>query len=179
MYALSPQLPGSAPEKLNIQLAVSLPSSDEMLAGNRIVTRYPSGELRAWKGVAWVAAVPMMFQQQLIAGYENTGLFTALPADAAGFNPDYRLLLDIRRFDIVLDDNEKPVRVQVKTAAHLMDLQKGTSLGYLNSDKSVELSPESSFDDVLAAFNEALGESIAEICTWSEDVLIPVEKRRS
>lgn len=179
VYSLTPTLPGkgAAGGKSSVQLAVALPQADEMLSGNRIITRYPDGELRAWKGVAWASSTPGMFRQLLIAGYESMGSLTALPADAAGFNADYRLVTEIRHFNVVLDEAGKPSLVQIRVAAHIMDLKGGRSLGYLNSDSRAAVQG-AGFEAVLAAFNRAAAESINEICVWSVGLLPSAPSRR-
>ena len=182
VYALSPSfassMAGQHNGKSSLQLSVAMPAADEMLAGNRIITRYPDGELRVWKNAGWVSSLPAMLQQQLIAGYEKAALFTVLPSDASGFNADYSLLTDIRHFSVIMDQAGNPASVQVQITAHVMDLRSGRSLGYLNSDKLVELAPDKNLKTALAAFDQAAGQAISEICTWSSGIVLSRQTKR-
>lgn len=171
LYELNPDLSGTAiGEKLDVQLAVAQPSSNDILSTNRMVISFTSGEIRAWKGVSWVAPAPDMIQRFLVESYGNVDMLTAMPYDALGYHADYRLLSYLKQFAVVLDENNNPSYVQVQLDVHLVSLKTGKSLGSLNADSQVKVEG-SDLVAVLAAFNVATSSSIREVRDWSIKLL--------
>ena len=176
VYTISPAMPdkNSGP-KLNKQMAIVQPSANDMLATNRIITRYANGEVRAWKNVSWTSTGPAMIQRMLVQAFEADGRLVGMPYDAVGFNADCRMISDLRAFNVVLDENDRPSYVQVSLAVHLVDLRGGKSLGARASDCRAKVQG-AGLAPVLVAFEQATGQCIQEVSAWAIQVLQSSEK---
>lgn len=177
LYMLNPDLSGTAAatgQKLDIQLGVVQPSSNDILSTNRMVICFKNGEVRAWKGVSWVASAPNMLQRFLLEAYSNVDMLTAMSYDSLGYAADYRLLSYLEQFAVVLDEKNEPLYVQVQLNVHLVNLKTGKSLGALTSDSQVKVDG-SDLKAVLAAFNTATSSSIKEVRDWSIKLLRSVK----
>ena len=170
-YTLNLDLPpAQAGPKLSPQVGVVLPDAGDMLASNRIVTKFESGEIKYWANVVWSSPAPLLIQRKLVEAFEASKVITAMPQDSIGYLADYRLVTDLRDFSVLLDEANQPAFVEVRIAVYIMDLRSGKSVAYLDNPKRVKIN-NGSLKDVIAAYNQATSQALNEIVLWTIQTL--------
>ena len=166
-YTLNLDLPPvqSGPE-FKRQLAIALPDSGDMLASNRILIKFVSGEIQFWANAVWANPAPVLIQRKLVEAFEATKVITAMPQDYTGYLADFRLASDLREFSVLLDQANQPAFVEVRIAVYIMDLRTGKSIAYLDHPTRVKIN-NGSLKDVIAAYNQATSQALNEIVLWT------------
>ncbi|MCA1714299.1 MAG: ABC-type transport auxiliary lipoprotein family protein [Gammaproteobacteria bacterium] len=81
------------------QLSVSRPSSPRMLDSQRIAVRPVPGELQVYKGANWAKAPPDQVEDMVLRVLEDSGRIPAVARQGSGIAADYKLVMDLRRFE--------------------------------------------------------------------------------
>ncbi len=145
---------------LPASLSVDEPAAMEPLDSDRLVVRVGSGQVAYLSGVQWSGQLTRLVQDRLIGSFENAHMLAKLrrPGEVA----DYRLALEIRRFD--LDVETKSVRVEI--AARLFNERNARVVAAqvftaeAPSTETVGAAPP-------AALDVAFGDVARQIVDWS------------
>ncbi len=95
-------------------LVVAEPSATAPTDSDRIVVRTAADSVAYLKGAQWTQRLPQLVQARLIQTFENAHLMRSVGRPQDGLTADYKLLLDIRRFEIDAQTGEAVVEVGVK-----------------------------------------------------------------
>ena len=170
-YTLNLNLPPAQPgPALSSQLAIVMPDAGDMLASNRIVTKFESGEIKFWANTVWSNPAPLLIQRKLVEAFEATKVLTAMPQDSIGYLADFRLVSDLREFSVMLDQANQPAFVEVRIAAYVVDVRTGKSLAYLDNPVRAKVN-NGSLGEVIAAYNQATSQAVNEIALWTIKVI--------
>ncbi|HZX78346.1 MAG TPA: ABC-type transport auxiliary lipoprotein family protein [Lysobacter sp.] len=100
IYAPDPQVQADpAWPKVQWQLVLAPPTSPRIFDSLRMAVRPTPGELQVYRGAQWARPPSDMLQDTLLRTLEDSGRITAVARQGSGMAADYRLLLDIRRFE--------------------------------------------------------------------------------
>lgn len=100
IYAPDPQVQADpAWPKVEWQLVLAPPTSPRIFDSLRIAVRPTPGELQVYRGAQWARPPSDMLQDTLLRTLEDSGRITAVARQGSGMAADYKLLLDIRRFE--------------------------------------------------------------------------------
>lgn len=100
IYAPDPHVQADpAWPKVEWQLVLAPPTSPRIFDSLRMAVRPTPGELQVYRGAQWARPPSDMLQDTLLRTLEDSGRITAVARQGSGMAADYKLLLDIRRFE--------------------------------------------------------------------------------
>lgn len=153
IFALDPRItPDPTWPSVDWQLSIATPTAPRMIDSFRILVRPNADELQVYKGANWAKTPPDMLQDTILRALEDSGKIKAVARQGSGIKADYKLLIDIRRFEADYSLGAMPT-AEIEFSAKLV----------LNSTQSVVSSqtfklsqPESTPGDIASAFSQAI-----------------------
>ena len=85
--------------KVDWQLIVVKPSAARVVDSPRINVRPSPSELEVYKGVSWAQPATDMLDDALVRGFEDSGRINGVARVTTGIRADYKLAMDVRRFE--------------------------------------------------------------------------------
>lgn len=86
---------------LGKQVAVADPNALMAFNSEKVLTQNAAGQLEGFNGAKWSNSLPKLMQAKIVQSFENTGPLGEVNRPIDGVSPDYQLLTEIRRFQIV------------------------------------------------------------------------------
>jgi cholesterol transport system auxiliary component len=166
LFVLSPKstfdttLPG-----VSWQLSVDVPIAEAGINTSRIAVRRSAVRLNYFEGVNWSDIAPRMIQTLLIESFENTGRIIGVGRQNIGLRADYSLISELREFQAESVAG-KPPQVRVRLNAKLIRLPQRVIIAGTNRESVVSIQGEG-IDNIVNAFDNALGDVLKTIVTWS------------
>lgn len=145
------------------QLILEEPSCDGRLNTDKIIVQEASAELTHVTGARWVDRLPNLIQQLLLNLFENSQKIEGLGTPLDGIEADYVLLIDIRDFELIVEETKY---VKVRLFAKLMRLRDREIIGARTFEKIVPLE-QASFKEVIQAFLDATNNVGKDLVRWS------------
>ena len=110
IYSPAPRLQAdpSWPE-VDWQLAVNPPTAPRTVDTFRVAVRPVPGELQVYAGASWARAPSDMVEDAILRTLEDSGKVPGVARRGSGIAPDYRLLLDLRRFEADYAGGDRPL----------------------------------------------------------------------
>lgn len=163
LYTLSPaaRFADGLP-KVSWQLLIEEPGAVGGLESNRIAVQPTPNEVKYFGDVRWVERAPRMIQGLLVESFERSKAVAAVDRYAVGVRADYILKSEIRDFQAELFENSKLPTVRVRLVAKLVRAGRQDIL-WTREFETRLTAKASTAPDVVAAFDEALGQAMAEI----------------
>ncbi|MBT2768161.1 membrane integrity-associated transporter subunit PqiC [Stenotrophomonas sp. ISL-67] len=85
--------------KVDWQLVLVKPTAARVVDSPRINVRPTPGELQVYKGVSWAQPATDMVDDALVRAFEDSGRIAGVARATTGIRADYKLALDLRRFE--------------------------------------------------------------------------------
>lgn len=147
------------------QLAIAKPAASRLIDSPRINVRPTPGQLEVYRGATWSQPATDMLEDTLLRAFEDSGRVPAVARIATGIRSDYKLVLDLRRFESDYRGGDLPaatIEVNAKLI-HSIDQQVVASRTFL------EVHPSASTDivNVAKAFEQALQQITHELVGWT------------
>ncbi len=147
------------------QLAIAKPAAARLVDSPRINVRPTPGELEVYRGATWSQPATDMLEDALLRGFEDSGRIGAVARIATGIRSDYKLAIDLRRFESDYAGNERPsatIELNAKLI-HSLDQRVVASRTFLVAE------PAGSTDvaSVATAFETALGRTTTDLIGWT------------
>lgn len=163
LYTLTPKTtyPPGLPT-VNWQLVVELPTAAAGIDSARIALSHNPFTLEYYAKAAWTDNAPGMIQSLLVESFERTGKIIAVGPESAGLRPDFILKTDLREFQAIYTGDDPVPTVLVRMSAKLVIMPQRKIVLGITSEKKVKASG-SKFEDVLNAFDDAVGHVFREI----------------
>lgn len=166
VYAPDPRS-AAAPEWPSVkwQLGVTAPASSRSLDSVRIAVRPNANELQVYKGATWAKPPSAMLVDSLLRTLEDSGHIPVATRAGSGINTDYRLVLDIRRFESAYTDAAAMPSATIEVNAKLMhvkDQQVVASRTFLQAQPA----SATAVPAVVEAFDRALGALTGQMAGW-------------
>ena len=148
----------------NWQLVVDPPQAPASIDSVRIAVRKSPLELDYYAGAAWADRVPSMVLTLLVSSFENTGKIVGVGRELASLRGDFALRTDIRNFEVEREGGH--------TGAHVHIVSKLVQLPerIIVSDNSCDYKEDAASDkleDIVEAYNSALGRCMRRIVEWT------------
>ena len=156
---------GASGKTINVQWAIPEPTAVVMLETQRFLFSPPQ-EVPGFAEAMWADALPKLIQARLIETFENYDLAHAPLRVADLGQPEFQLLIDVRRFRIALD--EKPA-AEIGLSARIVD-KSGKVIAsriFEGSEKLDSVAPA----PAAAAFSEVFGRIARDIVGWTVQAL--------
>lgn len=146
------------------QLVVGEPSAARMIDSSRIAVRPTPDEMQVYKGAAWAKRPGDMLADTITRALEDSGHIRAVARAGTGVAADYKLVLDIRRFEADYAGKETPaatIEVNAKLV-HTTDQGIVGARTFLHAEPAA--SPE--IADVVTAFSRSLEAVGRDVAGW-------------
>lgn len=147
------------------QLAMGRASGARSADSLRIMVRPTPNELQVYKDAQWSKSPGDMLEDGVLHALEDSGRIAVVARQGSGFASDYRLLLDVRRFESDYAGAAIPSATIEVTAKllHVKDQQLAGSRTFLKTQPAAT----TAVPDVVAAFEQALTSISGELAGWT------------
>ena len=166
IYAPDPRVPADpAWPAVSWQLSVTSPLAARLLDSARIVVRPSPNEMQVYKGASWAKRPSEMLEDALLRALEDSGRIPAVARQGSGVSADYKLVLDLRRFesDYVQAGAVPAATIEVNAKLlHARDQQVVATRTFLHAQPAAS----TAVPDVVVAFEQALGAVSHELAGW-------------
>ena len=152
--------------KVDWQLVVELPNAAAGLDTPRVALARSPYTIEYYSNATWTDNAPAMIQTLLIESFESTHSIVAVGREAIGLRPDYILKTDLREFQAVYEEGNRIPTVWVRMNAKLVEMPDRRIIASQTYERRVEASG-SRFEDVIGAFDAALGGVIKQIVLFT------------
>ncbi|GAA3931470.1 ABC-type transport auxiliary lipoprotein family protein [Luteimonas lutimaris] len=165
IYAPDPRVaPDPAWPSADWQLTISPASAARMIDSLRIAVRPVPAEVQVYKGASWSKPPTQMLEDSILRTLEDSGKLRAVARQGRGIEGDYRLVMDLRRFEAEYAGAAVPsatIEVSAKLL-HPVDRQAVASRTFLVAEPAVG----TAVPEVVSAFDTALAEASRQIAGW-------------
>lgn len=136
-----------------------------MVDSPRINVRPTPAELEVYRGATWSQPATDMLEDALLRGFEDSGRIAAVARIASGIRADYKLSIDLRRFESDYAGNARPAATIELNAKliHSLNQRVVASRTFLLAEPAAGTEVAS----VAAAFETALGRTTTELVGWT------------
>lgn len=151
--------------RVDWQLAVAKPAAARLVDSPRINVRPTPGELEVYRGATWSQPATDMLEDALLRGFEDSGRIGAVARIATGIRSDYKLAIDLRRFEADYAGNARPAATIELNAKliHSLDQRVVASRTFLVTEPAADTAVPS----VANAFETALARTTTELIGWT------------
>ncbi|WFC42617.1 ABC-type transport auxiliary lipoprotein family protein [Pseudoxanthomonas sp. SE1] len=145
-------------------LVIAKPTAARVIDSPRISVRPTPGELQVYRGVSWALPATDMLQDAVQRTLEDSGRIPAVASADAGILGDYKLVMDLRRFEADYAGGTQPSAV-VEVNAKLVNNRDQRVVA---SRTFLQQKPATSIEvaQVATAFDQALEAVTAGIVGW-------------
>jgi cholesterol transport system auxiliary component len=165
IYAPDPRVEANpAWPQADWQLMLSPPTAARMIDSFRIAVRPVPAELQVYRGASWSKTPTDMLQDTVLRTMEDSGHIPAVARQGAGITADYKLVIDLRRFEADYNGNVLPAAT-IEANVKLIHNIDQTVVG---SRTFIAAQPASSTEvaQVVDAFSVALQSISGEMVGW-------------
>jgi cholesterol transport system auxiliary component len=146
------------------QLTLSPPTAGRMVDSQRIAVRPTPGELQVYKGAVWAKSPSEQVTDTVLHALEDSGKIPAVARQGSGVTADYKLVMDLRRFEADYAGAAVP-KSTIEVSAKLLH---ASDQDIVASHIFLQAVPAASTDvaAVTQAFDQALGMIGRDITGW-------------
>lgn len=166
VYSPQPRMQAAAEwPSVNWQLGIAKPSASRMIDSPRIAVRPQPQELQVYRGVVWSMPATDLLETSVLRVLEDSGRMRAVARLTTGLHSDYRLVMDIRRFEA--DYAGKPAPdASIEVSAKLLHSQSQRVVAAQTFSARTP-ADGTAVERVVPAFEQALGQISQDIAGWS------------
>jgi len=148
------------------QLSIGRPEAARMVDSLRIGVRPTPDELQVYKGASWAKMPGDMLEDAVLRALEDSGKIPGVARQGSGVSGDYKLVMDLRRFESDYDGGATP-QATIEVNAKLLHSAGGQDV--VASRTFVQSTPANStaVADVVDAFNRGLGQVAHDVAGWT------------
>ena len=165
IYAPDPRVQADpAWPRADWQLTLSPPTAARMIDSFRIAVRPTPSELQVYRGASWAKTPTDMLQDTVLRTLEDSDRIPAVARQGAGITADYKLVIDLRRFEADYNGNVLPAAT-IEVNAKLIHNIDQTVVG---SRTFLAAQPANSAEvaQVVDAFTASLQSISGEMVGW-------------
>ena len=167
LYAPDPRVQADpAWPSVDWQLSISNPEAARMVDSLRIAVRPSPEEVQVYKGASWAKMPTDMVEDAVLRALEDSGKIPAVARQGSGVAADYKLVMDLRRFESDYSGSATPNAV-IELNVKLLHSAGGQDV--VASRTFVQSVPAAStaVPDVVDAFNRGLGQVAHDVAGWT------------
>lgn len=176
LYRLTPKSTFPNLPDVNWQLVVEPPSAQASIDTPRIGLMLSHLRFDYYAQANWVDRAPLMVQSLIIESFDNSGAIIAVGRESVGLRPDYVLKSELREFQAEVQDDGH--RVNVALHAKLVQMPERLIVASTEFEHRVR-TPSDTLHPVIDAFDEALGEVMKRLVTWTLEEGEKAERKRA
>ena len=148
------------------QIRIETPHSSDFLDSTRIAVRRSSNTLEVFEAARWSDSVPDLLQASINQTFNDSGKITAVVGLDNNTASDALLLLDIRQFEAVYEDNDNRASAVISVQAKIQSLKTNRVIASKSFQVSIPATSKK-IPDVMNAFDNALQQISQNILGWS------------
>lgn len=166
LYAPDPRVaPDPSWPSVSWQLSLSQPTAARMIDTFRIAVRPTPDEVQVYKGAAWAKLPSDMVEDTIIRALEDSGRIAAVARQGTGIAADYKLVLDMRRFEADYAGNALP-SATIEINAKLLRSKDQSVIG-AQTFRHAEPAAGKEVAQVVEAFSRSLERVGGDIARWT------------
>lgn len=148
------------------QLSIGRPEASRMADSLRIAVRPSADEMQVYKGASWTKPPSEMVEDAVLRALEDSGKIPGVARQGSGVTADYKLVMDLRRFESDYAGGTTP-SATIELNAKLLHSAGGQDV--VASRTFVQSVPAAStaVPDVVDAFNRGLGQIAHDVAGWT------------
>ncbi|MFT3897058.1 MAG: ABC-type transport auxiliary lipoprotein family protein [Thermomonas sp.] len=147
------------------QLSISRPDAARMVDTLRITVRPSPEELQVYKGASWAKSPSEMVEDSVLRALEDSGKIPAVARQGSGIAADYKLVMDLRRFESDYAGGAAP-SATIEVNAKLLHSAGPDVVASRTFVQSVPAA-STAVPDVVDAFSRGLGQVAHDIAGWT------------
>lgn len=167
LYAPDPRVQADASwPNVDWQLSIGRPDASRMADSLRIAVRPSAEEMQVYKGASWTKPPSEMVEDAVLRALEDSGNIPGVARQGSGVAGDYKLVMDLRRFESDYAGGATP-NATIELNAKLLHSAGGQDV--VASRTFVQSVPAAStaVPDVVDAFNRGLGQVAHDVAGWT------------
>ncbi|MEO5963258.1 MAG: ABC-type transport auxiliary lipoprotein family protein [Thermomonas sp.] len=166
IYAPDPQVAADpAWPSVSWQLSTARPTAPRMMDSLRIAVSPVPGELQVYKNATWARTPTEMLEDGVLRALEDSGKIPAIARQGSGIGADYRLVMDLRRFQADYAGGAVPSAV-IEVNVKLLHTIEQSVVGS-HTFRHAEPATGTEVGLVAEAFTRALGATTHDIAGWT------------
>ncbi len=158
--------PDPAWPRADWQLAVTEPQVATALDTLRIVVRPTPNEFQTYQGARWARLPSSMVADSLMQSLESSGRIAGVARQGTGISADYRLVLELRRFESEYPAGDAVPRAVIDLQAKLLHVKDQRIVASRSFAQSVP-AESPAVGDVVLAFQSGLNRNSRDIVGWT------------
>jgi len=147
------------------QVIIEEPTAAAGLRTPRIAVIREPFRLEYFAQANWIDAAPSMVQTLIVESFESTDKIVSVGRESIGLRADYQLKTELREFQAELAENDAFL-VRTRINVKLVKMPQRTIVDAADWEATA-LAASGDIRTVVAAFDEALGEVLKSIVTWT------------
>jgi cholesterol transport system auxiliary component len=163
-------------KKVEWQLTIETPMAEAGINTSRIAVLRNPLSLDYYEGVTCVDTAPRLVQTLLVESFENSRKIIGVGRQSVNLRTDYALITDLREFQSELVTNGSPI-AHVRINAKLVRFPDRVIVATMSADEKVPAAG-GNLENVIQAFDKALGRALKKIVNWGLTVVPPERQRR-
>ena len=146
-------------------LVIAKPTAARVIDSPRISVRPTPGELQVYRGASWAQPPTEMLEASVLRVLEDSGRIAGVGRLATGMRSDYRLAMDVRRFESDYQGGALPVAT-IEISATLLN-NRDQRIVARHTFLREETAATTDVATVTDAFGRALASIAGEIAGWT------------
>ena len=163
-YSLNAVPAPANPTPLGKQVAVADPTALMAYDSEKVLSQGQAGQVESLNNLKWSDTVPKLVQAKIVQSFENAGALGEVNRPIDGSTPDYQLLTEIRRFQIV--QGPQPV-AEAEISAKLVGNDGHIVAARVFSAKEPVQSKEDA--EAARALSTAFGGIVTNLIAWTRE----------
>lgn len=164
-YAPDPRVqPDAGWPSVRWSLTVAQPTASRAIDSARIAVRPTPQELQVYKGAHWAKRPSEMLEDAVLRALEDSGRINVVSRQGSGIATDYRLVLDVRRFESDYASGQPAATIEVRAK-----LLRGKAPDVVASRTFLQAVPsrDTGVPAVVDAFETALAGMARDLAGWA------------
>jgi cholesterol transport system auxiliary component len=147
------------------QLSVSRPTAARVIDSPRIAVRPAPNELQVYRGASWSQPPADLVETTVLRALEDSGKILSVARSGVGIRADYKLVMDLRRFEADYAGAAAPSAVIELNAKllHAAEQRVVASRTFVQSQPAAG----TELPQVTTAFDQALERLTSEVVGWT------------
>lgn len=171
LYTLTPKSTfASGLPRLSQQIVVEEPTASSAVNTDQIAVQPTPYQIEYLPRARWVDRAPVIVQNLLVESYENSGKVKSVGRSSVGLRPDYVILTDLREFQArlpaVITEGSDALQIVVRLNLKIVDSFNNQIIDSKSFEAIVQ-SQSDDINDVVLAFDSALGKTMRKSVEWS------------
>ena len=151
---------------VSFQLAVDQPYAPAALNNQRIALMNSPIQVQYYARANWTDRVPDMVQGLIVESFENSGMIYSVGRQSSGLRSTFILLPEVREFQAEYFDGATIPTAHVRINVKLIKMPDRSIIANESFEATV-LADSETMDDIVKAFDLALGKVLKNLVRWT------------